>query len=368
MPITILTTADRQKYNEFVQNHPLGNIHQTWEWGLFQGQNPDMDRIWFVVDMNEKKEIQSSALVLHRRLPRNLCWLYIPRGPLFDLQKPETLEPLLAEIRKIGQKHHAVFARFDPPVTEPAIAKFFAHIGAREAHQQYHPQDTLILDLSQNPDQLLTQMKPKGRYNIKVAQKHGVKIRISEPPQIPSDIKTFYELLLQTTGRDGFSGHDQRYYEEMLNNLGSNHAKLYLAEYEGKAVAAIITTYWKDTATYYFGASSNEYRHTMAPYLLQWQAILDAQKAGYRWYDFLGIAPQAEKSEPEEMDGKAPGSTKITRKNNSETRHHLAGVTDFKLKFGGKHVHFLPAQEIVYKPFWYAAIKLAKWWRDRRRK
>lgn len=346
MSVSILTTADRQQYADFVRQHPLGTIHQTWEWGIFQEKDPDIDRTWMLADMESDNygcgQIKASALVLRRRLPFNLCWLYVPRGPLFDEKNPETMKPLLAKIREIGRQHRAVFVRFDPPIVQiphQHIQKFLAEMGAHEAHQQYHPQDTLVLDLTTSPDQLLKDMKSKGRYNIKVAQKHNVKIRISEPSQLSRDSEVFYQLLTQTTGRDGFSGHPRRFYEEMLTTLGPEHSKLYLAEYEGKPVAAIITTYFKDTATYYFGASSNEFRHTMAPYLLQWQAILDAQKAGYKKYDFLGIAPEGE-----------PG-------------HHLAGVSDFKLKFGGERVTYLAAQEIVYRPVWYLALKTAKYFR-----
>ncbi len=382
--MSILTSADRQKYQDFMQKNPLANIHQTFEWGLFQERNPEREQIWFITDLDQKtQDIKASALIIRRSLPFNLCWLYIPRGPLFDQnidqQNSKNLQSLFEGIHTIAKVNRAVFVRFDPPVISPppnSLTAFLHKIGARIAHQQYHPQDTLVLDLTKTTDQLLQEMKPKGRYNIKVAWKHNVKIRISadnpvesaslndsstpgsgSTSQISTDIATFYNLLHQTTSRDGFSGHDQQYYEEMLKNLGPNQAKLYLAEHDGKAVAGIIVTYFKDTATYYFGASSNEDRQTMAPYLLQWQAILDAKKAGFSRYDFLGIAP-AEEQSTEGGQGK----------HNNESRHHLAGVTDFKLKFGGERLHFMPAQEIVYSPFWYFMLKLAKWWRKLRKR
>ena len=177
-------------------------------------------------------------------------------------------------------------------------------------------------------------MKPKGRYNIKIARKHGIAIRISnDDPQ--KDIKTFYKLFQDTTSRDRFSGHSLDYYQNMFLFL-EPRPKLYIAEYKDQPIAAIIVTYFHKTATYYFGASSNEHRNLMSPYLLQWQAILDAKKAGYSYYDLFGIAPEGKQ------------------------KHPWAGVTAFKLKFGGKRVNYLHAREIIYKPFWYALIKLAK--------
>jgi lipid II:glycine glycyltransferase (peptidoglycan interpeptide bridge formation enzyme) len=79
----------------------------------------------------------------------------------------------------------------------------------------------------------------------------------------------------------------------------------------------------------------------MAPYLLQWQAVLDAKNAGCKYYDFLGIAPE------------------------NTPDHPWAGVTDFKLKFGGMRVNHVPAQEIIYRPFWYLLMKFAKWLRNK---
>ena len=161
-------------------------------------------------------------------------------------------------------------------------------------------------------------------------------MQVKESDNPHRDIPVFYKLLQQTVTRDQFSGHALDYYRNMFLFLHPR-PKLYLATYKNQPVAAIIVTYFKDTATYYFGASGNEYRHVMAPYLLQWQAIRDAKKAGCRFYDFLGIAPP------------------------DQPHHPWAGVSDFKLKFGGKRVNYATAQEIVYRPFLHTLIRLAKW-------
>jgi lipid II:glycine glycyltransferase (peptidoglycan interpeptide bridge formation enzyme) len=117
----------------------------------------------------------------------------------------------------------------------------------------------------------------------------------------------------------------------MLTTLGDyNAAKLYLAEHEGKIIAGIIVTFFGDTATYYYGASSYEHRQIMAPYLLQWHAILEAKKDGCLIYDFLGIS----------------GGGK------SAWDKRLSGVTEFKQKFGGEAVHYAKTAEFTFRPFW----------------
>lgn len=383
MKVIELTQKDSHRYNEFVKNHPLGSIHQTWEWGEFQIKTPGRDRFWVFAVEDEKGQILASALVIRQTLPFKKCWLYSPRGPLVrhsdaapDGNSPidPALQKLLEKIEEFARSQNAVFFRFDPPLekngpqkteqrsafSESESAASFRQFHARPAHAHYQPQNTLILGLSSTREDMLAQMKPKGRYNIKVAQKHEVTVRQSR--NSPADIDAFYSLLRQTAGRDAFSGHAKKYYEDMLKTLvpppaaahspgssASPYAELYLAEYRPSSdappqiIAGIIVTCFKDTATYYFGASGNEHRNVMAPYLLQWKAICDAKAAGMEYYDFLGISP-------EENPAARPSSKS----------HPWAGVTDFKLKFGGRRVNYVPAMEIVYRPLWFALIKLIK--------
>jgi len=128
----------------------------------------------------------------------------------------------------------------------------------------------------------------------------------------------------------------------MLEELGPERCKLYLAEFEGEIIAGIIVTFFGDMAIYYFGASGNAHRNVMAPYLLQWVAMRFAKARGIKWYDFLGIAPLDENGEVDE-------------------KHAWAGVTEFKRKFGGVTVNYLPARELVYDWPMFLALRLKKW-------
>ena len=389
---------NHHKYDQFVASHPLGNIHQTLEWSRFQTKLHGRDQFWPLTVEDEHGEIMASALVIRQVLPMGKCWLYSPRGPLQTAHEqsecattatdktqngllesknnPKSLPgqtALFQKIRDLARAENAIFFRFEPAVhVHTQTQSFLQEVKSRPAHAHYQPENTLILDLTLTEEALLAQMKPKGRYNIKVAQKHGVKIRVSTTTTSAAtgthpnahDIAAFYTLLQQTTGRDKFSGHNQKYYEDMLEILGP-HALLYLAEFNGQPVAGLIATYFKDTATYYFGASSNAHRNTMAPYLLQWQAIKDAKAAGYKFYDFFGVSPATHEAKPNAPTSKVCAENTSLPAGDLRLRpvamHPWSGVTDFKLKFGGTRVDYISAQEIVYQPFWYAIVKAIKW-------
>lgn len=246
-------------------------------------------------------------------LPFGKCWLYVNRGEVVDLTD-------------LAKKTNAVFARFEVPYLKESGTKFNKKL--HKAHAHYQPDTTLIIDLSKNEDEILAQMKPKGRYNIKLAEKKGVKIIESK------DAAEFYKILKQTTQRDKFSGHNKEFYQKMIDMIEG--AKLYYAQYEGQMIAGVIATFYKDTAVYYYGASSNEYRNVMAPYLLQWHTICMAKAKGCMEYDFLGIAPEGAKNHP------------------------WHGVTEFKKKFGGEIIEYEEAKELIFEPFWYYLIRAVK--------
>jgi alanine adding enzyme len=126
----------------------------------------------------------------------------------------------------------------------------------------------------------------------------------------------------------------------MLQTLSpSKKAKLFLAfhpDNPSQPIAGILNTYIQSTATYYYGASDHQYRKYMAPYLLQWHAIQDAQANNFKTYDFLGIADPNNPNDP------------------------LTGVTNFKNKFGGKNIQYKNAQIQIHKPLLYLLLKLKK--------
>ena len=192
-----------------------------------------------------------------------------------------------------------------------------------------NPKTSLILNLNQDEADLLLQMKPKGRYNIRVANKHGVTVESDK------QVDDFYALLLKTGDRDRFGIHPKSYYQNMLDSMPEN-AQLLLAEYEGKVIAGGIFVYLDEWGIYYYGASDNDYRNVMAPYLIQWHAIKEAKERGCKYYDFLGIAPEHAKNHP------------------------WKGVTEFKKKFGGEVVNYPKAREIIIRPVWYWVYKLYK--------
>jgi peptidoglycan pentaglycine glycine transferase (the first glycine) len=302
------------QYLKYWERHPRRNLWQHPLWQAFQQALGH--KTWML------KTEHSSALIVRHPLPLGLCWLEIPRGPL--VEKGKSADKLMEEVAALAKSEKAIFVRMSP-YEEPKLTAYRLLPTASD----HHPQTTLVLDLSLSEEDLLKQMKPKGRYNIKVAEKNGVTIRENQGAD------PFYDLLVKTTGRDGFSANPKAYYEKMLQAL-QPHAQLLMAGQGGKAIAGGVFVYLDHVGTYYYGASDHEYRNLMAPYFLQWEAIREAKRRGCKTYDFLGIAPEG------------------------AANHPWAGVTEFKKKFGGTVVNYPQAKELVVRPVWYWIYKLYK--------
>jgi lipid II:glycine glycyltransferase (peptidoglycan interpeptide bridge formation enzyme) len=192
--------------------------------------------------------------------------------------------------------------------------------GARPSERHVHCEATRIVDLTATEEEILAQMKQKGRYNIRLAEKGGVTV------QECTDVAAFAALAQQTGSRDGFTALPKARYEAFLRALPGSFLLL-AYDTQKTPVAGLLGVVWNGRGIYYYGASSYAHRALMAPYALQWAAIRHCKAQGCHSYDLLGIAPPSAGED-----------------------HPWAGITRFKEQFGGT-VHTYPAeQELVLRP------------------
>ncbi len=297
-------------WNEF-------NRRNLWQHPLWESFQKAAGRKTWMVEADG-----ASALVVQHEMPFKMNWLEVPRGPLFKDEK--SLEEIIKKIEEIAVKEESVFIRMSS-YDELRVKSYELKVTKHD----YHPETSLIMDLTRSEEDILAEMKQKGRYNIKVAERHGVTVAPSD------DIDSFYEVLSKTANRDGFGVHPKTYYKTMLETFGDK-AQLLLATYEDRVIAGGIFVYLDEWGIYYYGASEYNYRNVMASYLVQWTAMKEAKKRGCKYYDFLGIAPEG------------------------VTNHPWIGVTSFKKKFGGEVVSYPKAKEIPLRKYWYFLYKFLK--------
>jgi lipid II:glycine glycyltransferase (peptidoglycan interpeptide bridge formation enzyme) len=270
---------------KFIQeNSPDGGFLQSEYWRKFQEA---AGRRTFCIS-----DDTFYASIIEHELPVIGNYFYIPRGPICLVNSRQSTVHGLADSINLAKKEKAGWIRIDLANNEILEhIKNSINYKIKKVPHDMQPKEVFVVDITKSEEDLLSEMKSKTRYNIKVAQKHNVKIIVTynSQPESVKYLEKFLELVKITAKRDGITPHPENYYRQMFEIIPGDIIKLYVAEYNGKVIAANIIIFYGNTATYLHGASDNESRNVMAPYLLQWQAIMDAKKFGCKKYDFGGV-------------------------------------------------------------------------------
>ncbi len=353
MQIIFVKENQKEQWNEFIASNPNGSFLQSWAWGEFQKSFGR--KIWRLAAM-ENNEIMSTVLIIKHNLLFGWSYFYCPRGPIETRNKKQETRNkflLFEKIKDLAGKEKAVFLRVDPTENFQELKELNSWVSKSStlgslgcSTKPTQPQHTLILDISKSEDEILARMKQKTRYNIRLAERRGVKIKkISQPND--QEIQTFLNLSIQTSKRDKFQIHPEKYYQKMLKILCQNSmAKLFLAEYQNEIIAANIVIFFSDKAIYSHGASSNSHREAMAPYLLHWEQIKEAKKLGCKSYDFWGVKRQPT------ADSRQPTA--------AQAQNAWAGITRFKKGFGGEEISYPKSYDVILKPILYWVYRIVK--------
>jgi lipid II:glycine glycyltransferase (peptidoglycan interpeptide bridge formation enzyme) len=244
-------------------------LFQFYNWGKFQESLGR--KIWQLIFLTNENII-ASALIIKYELPLGKSYLYCNRGPILSAVTNELriqiLKLLIEKISEIAQKENSIFFRLDPEWDNKVEnTKLFSNLNFKKSKKETNPKNTLILNISKSEEEILTQMHSKTRYNIRLSEKKGVTVRISNKKN--DDFEAFWQLMEETAKRDGFRSHVKDYYKKQLNFFDEKGLiKLLVAEYEGIIISAIIVSFCGKQATYLHGASSYEHRKYMAPHLI----------------------------------------------------------------------------------------------------
>lgn len=211
---------------------------------------------------------------------------YIPRGPIGTVATT-TFPALLSKAVVVASKSGASFLRIEPPIesfgTVKPVLKEFGFTRHKEFIQI---RATGYVDLTPLPNDILARFKSKTRYNIRLSERHGVKLRIATEM---SDLDSFYKMTVVTGERDGFAVHGQEYYNRIWHTCQPDRGHLLIASVEEQDVAALFTVRCGSVATYLYGASTGAHRRAMPNYCLQWNAMKWGREMGCTTYDLWGM-------------------------------------------------------------------------------
>ncbi len=333
--MTELVTKEKlYEYEAFLERHPKGHFAQSSLWAK---QKPAWE--WkALICRDEKGEIKGTIAFLIRKMPfigRKM--MYACRGPVCDLDDRATFAELMAAAKKLAKEEKAYVIKIDPdvPSDNTEFVKILEENGFRTREmgknfEAIQPRYVFRLYLNgRTEEEIQADFHQKWRYNIRVAVKKGVEVRLCGKEMVPE----FARIMVETGLRDNFATRPPEYFSAMLDNLGDK-CRLYMAFHEGQPIAGTLAILYGDKVWYLYGASSNEHRNLMPNYLLQWEMIQWATEKGCGMYDFRGVP------------GLVPED------------HPLYGLVKYKRGFNGDYTEFVGEMDMVLKPFinWGATV------------
>jgi len=353
-------------WNQLIAKLPNPHFLQTYEWGQVKAKYGWVPfyAVWtedgkFQVSNNYQLPIPNNCLaaclvlkkqILSRGFAARSSILYAPKGPLMDWDNTALRTRVLNDLQSFAKQQNAIFLKMDPdivlgrgvPDSEGDVTENRGQAARSEltrrswvySSDQIQFQNTVLIDLSATEEEMLARMKPKTRYNVRLAQKKGVTIRTGTVDDLP----LLYKMYAETSVRDGFVIRDENYYMtvwklffnvETFKRSNVPTCEPLIAEVDGEPVAAIFLFMFAGRAYYVYGMSRNLHREKMPTYLLQWDAMRRAKSNGCSVYDLWGA--------PEVFD----------------ESDSMWGVYRFKEGLGGEVLRTLGAYDFVPNKLWY---------------
>ncbi len=341
MPEFIMMNCSAEEWEIILPDLPQAHFLQTNIWASIKASNGW--KAYYLTWKAKAGQIVAGAMVLERQtLPRffpiRMPIHYSPKGPLLDWSNSTLVNIVLKDIADFSRMRKAIFIKIDPEIylenpiyfsrfeslyrNHEKVESQLKNIGWHFSDSQIQFQNTMWIDLQPGEEEILAGMKQKTRYNIRLAEKKDIKIRIA----VNEDFETVYRLYAETSIRDQFIIRSQTYYLDVWKKFTrAGMCTILLAEFDTKPIAALVMYYFGGIAYYIYGMSSDQHRNFMPTYLLQWEAIKLAKAKGATIYDLWGAPTNLDESDS------------------------MYGVYRFKVGLGGELVRTIGAWDMILR-------------------
>ena len=322
------------------------NLLTSWEEA--EAYRLDEQKVWRLgVYKNGQPIALMIAVLIEARRGR---FLKVAGGPLFKTQDIEQQKLTIEKLKAIALKEKCSFVRMQPYLLDtPENRHFMKALKLKVSPVNLNAPNTLKVDLLQPSEKILGSKHYKNtRYYINLAKRFNLRVERDDTPEA---LEEFLKLLKRTQQNQGFLSNSFSFIRSQLKayaKLKKIHLYRVLnaadADNPNEILAGAVIIDSGGEAAYLYGASSVDGQKLKAPYILQWQIILDAQARGLKTYNLWGIAPQ-----------------------DAKTNHRFIGLTRFKKNFSSKRYEFLPSYDLILNKWRYLPVYLLDTYETKRR-
>lgn len=232
----------------------------------------------------------------------------------------KNIDILTKAIKKQCKKGIVFKLELYQPYSQELISAFQKAGWKRGNSVQYR--DSVDVDLSGTEEDMFLRLKRRARYEVRVAQRNGVKVEKVAPGL--TNFNKLAELLDITSKRTGAFIRPRSYlfkYWKIFSDAGLGD--IYFVRHKKTPLAGTFIIKYGSHAWYKDSGSTGHENKLMASRFMLWEIMRDLQKQGIKSFDLSGIAAQED------------------LKTSS-----LAGLNPFKTGFSNDTVKYMPALEL----------------------
>jgi lipid II:glycine glycyltransferase (peptidoglycan interpeptide bridge formation enzyme) len=324
--LEVLDRLDRDEWDRLAAWADGGHPCQTYEWGDFLSLQGE--KVYRLALGSKGEPVATMLMVRLRRRIAGKWVFYTPWGPVLRWWDEGILAPMCDELKEFIRSEKALLIRVGPAATDSSkIGALLHQAGFRRpdlpipcSEQHSH---ALVVDLRRSEEELLSAVKPKWAYNLRLAERRGVVVEKADADGLPWLVRLMDE---RSGGRT-----NRRYIPNLWEAFSPQKmVHLFLARHGKDVAAAALCITCGAMCWLWENAVSLAHRSLMPNHLLQWRVIMWARDHGYHAYHMGAAAPP-----------------------NSSDAHPLAGATRFKEGFGAQLVEYPGQFDLTLSPLLY---------------
>jgi lipid II:glycine glycyltransferase (peptidoglycan interpeptide bridge formation enzyme) len=315
-----LEIRHRSAWEALVGSCPSSGFMQSWRWSEFKAlEGYTVTRMGLFDEDALAGGVIAYTFPTPSPTPSGAGLAVCPDGPVLDWESPEAASHLQALVRAL--RSAAAGRRIVAVRLEPRLERLPASLSdLPRGPVDLVPDETLLVPLGPEAA-MLAEMKPKGRYNVRLAARRGVEVTSSTDA---ADVHEFFRVLEQTARYQDFRLEPKRFFINCVQALFPDLGRFAFARYRGMTLAAALTVRHGPTVTFLYGGHLPLFPQVMASYALHWHLLREASRDGYRSYDFYGYV--------------APG----------RAGHPYDRFSRFKERLGGRPVRWIGSRDVVF--------------------
>src|SRR6266849_5397258 len=151
----------RERWDQFVAQHPTGHLLQSWGWGELK-VNTGWDPLRFALWDTEQERMVATVSALRYSAPQEPSraghFAYIPKGPVLDWLQPVQCNALFSQMNTLLHAQDVLTLRMElaQVASSERIAEQVEALGFRPA-RAIQPIRTILLDLTYDEESLLAE-------------------------------------------------------------------------------------------------------------------------------------------------------------------------------------------------------------------